>query len=126
MARGPGRTGPSGLAARDPRALPNALQPHVGDHDVKAASRDATSRLSRAPLAPGAAGVGKGDDRAAGHFERAAREAGARLIRITRDADEIREVAILEAEVGMEGRDAWLRLPSGEVELGVWVIGELN
>ena len=107
-------------------AFTNLTQDHLDFHDGMDAYRNAKIRLFRDHLAPGAAAVGNIDDPAAGHFERAAREAGARLIRITRDADAISEVALLEADVRMDGTDARLRLPSGEVELALPLIGDFN
>ena len=107
-------------------AFTNLTQDHLDFHDGMDAYRNAKIRLFRDHLAPGAAAVVNIDDPAAGHFERAAREAGARLIRITRDADAISEVALLEADVRMDGTDARLRLPSGEVELALPLIGDFN
>lgn len=107
-------------------AFTNLTQDHLDFHDGMDAYRDAKIRLFSDHLAPGAAAVVNIDDPAAEHFERTARQAGARVIRVTRDADADSEVALLEADVRMDGTDARLRLPSGEVELALPLIGDFN
>jgi UDP-N-acetylmuramoyl-L-alanyl-D-glutamate--2,6-diaminopimelate ligase len=66
------------------------------------------------------------DDAAATAFEQAARDAGARLVRVTRDAGLDAEVALLSADVRMDGTDARLRLPTGEVDLSLPLVGDFN
>ena len=107
-------------------AFTNLTQDHLDFHGSMDAYRDAKTLLFERHLADGARAVLNADDPAAPTFERAARDAGATVIFVSRDAASDADVALLAAEVRMDGTRARLRLPSGEVELALPLIGDFN
>ncbi|MDJ0849366.1 MAG: UDP-N-acetylmuramoyl-L-alanyl-D-glutamate--2,6-diaminopimelate ligase [Myxococcota bacterium] len=107
-------------------AFTNLTQDHLDFHRTMDAYRDAKMLLFERHLADGGKAVLNVDDPAAGSFERAARDAGAAVIRVSRDASGDADVALLEAEVRMDGTRARVRLPSGEVALALPLIGDFN
>jgi UDP-N-acetylmuramoyl-L-alanyl-D-glutamate--2,6-diaminopimelate ligase len=107
-------------------AFTNLTQDHLDFHETMHAYRDAKTRLFQHHLAVGARAVLNADDEAAPVFERIAREAGAQLIRVSRDATGDADVVLEDAEVRMDGTDARVRLPSGPLELALPLVGDFN
>ena len=109
----------------DVGAFTNLTQDHLDFHRTMDAYRDSKALLFRRHLRPGAAAVLNADDPSAGAFEAAAREARARLVRVSR-RDAAAEVSLESARAGMEGTRARLRLPSGPLEIGLPLLGDFN
>jgi len=107
-------------------AFTNLTQDHLDFHETMDAYRDAKGLLFERHLADDACAVINADDPAAPTFERAAREAGARLLRVSRDATSTADVALEHAEVRMDGTSARVRLPSGSLDLTLPLIGDFN
>lgn len=106
-------------------AFTNLSQDHLDFHEDMASYRVAKTRLFSDHLAPGGAAVVNVDDAAADAFLEAARTAGARIVRVSR-TDPDAEVVVEQADVGLEGTRARLRLPSGPLELRLPLIGDFN
>ncbi len=107
-------------------AFTNLTQDHLDFHGTMEAYRDAKALLFERHLADDARAVLNVDDPAAASFERVARDAGAAVICVSRDAARGADVTLLDAEVRMDGTRARVRLPSGEVELTLPLIGDFN
>jgi UDP-N-acetylmuramoyl-L-alanyl-D-glutamate--2,6-diaminopimelate ligase len=108
-------------------ALTNLTQDHLDFHGTMEAYRAAKTLLfSREYLAPGAAAVVNVDDPSAERFVAAARAAGARVLRVSRDAEAAAEVRVERAEVGLAGTRARLALPDGAVDVALPLVGDFN
>jgi UDP-N-acetylmuramoyl-L-alanyl-D-glutamate--2,6-diaminopimelate ligase len=107
-------------------AFTNLTQDHLDFHRTMDAYRNAKTLLFERHLSEGAHAVINADDPAAPDFESTARRAGARVIRVSRDAGGDADVALVGSEVRMDGTGARLRLPSGERELALPLIGDFN
>ncbi len=109
----------------DVGAFTNLTQDHLDFHRSMDAYRGSKVLLFERHLRPGAAAVVNADDPSAGAFEAAARAARARLVRVSR-RDRSAEVWIEEAQVGMDGTRARLRLPSGPLDMALPLLGDFN
>jgi UDP-N-acetylmuramoyl-L-alanyl-D-glutamate--2,6-diaminopimelate ligase len=109
----------------DVAAFTNLTQDHLDFHRTMDAYRASKTLLFERHLRPGAAAVVNADDPAAGAFEAAARAARARLVRVSR-RDRSAEVWIEDAQVGMDGTSARLRLPSGPLDVALPLLGDFN
>jgi UDP-N-acetylmuramoyl-L-alanyl-D-glutamate--2,6-diaminopimelate ligase len=109
----------------DVGAFTNLTQDHLDFHGSMEAYRRAKTLLFERHLRPGAGAVVNADDPSAPAFEAAARDARARLVRVSR-RDRGAEVWIEEARVGMDGTRARLRLPSGPLEVELPLLGDFN
>jgi len=107
-------------------AFTNLTQDHLDFHGTMESYRAAKAAFFRSHLAPGAAAVVNADDPAAEAFSAAAHEAGARLVRVSRDAAGGAEVVLLDAALALERSRARLRLPDGEVDVTLPLIGDFN
>jgi UDP-N-acetylmuramoyl-L-alanyl-D-glutamate--2,6-diaminopimelate ligase len=107
-------------------AFTNLTQDHLDFHGTMDAYRDAKTLLFRRHLAPGGHAVLNLGDPAAPWFERAAREAGARLWRVSREAAGGAEVSLEAADVRLDGTRARLRLPSGPLDVALPLVGDFN
>jgi UDP-N-acetylmuramoyl-L-alanyl-D-glutamate--2,6-diaminopimelate ligase len=107
-------------------ALTNVTQDHLDFHRDMDAYVEAKLLLFRRHLRPGAAAVVNVDDAHAAPFVAAARDAGARAIRVSRSAASDAEVAVERAEVRLDGTSARLRVPGGALELAIPLVGEFN
>jgi UDP-N-acetylmuramoyl-L-alanyl-D-glutamate--2,6-diaminopimelate ligase len=87
---------------------------------------DSKLDLFRHHLAEGGSAVVNADDASAGAFEAAAKDAGARLVRVSRRRDADAEVVLEEADVTLERSRVRLRLPSGSLEAELPLLGEFN
>lgn len=104
----------------------NVTQDHLDFHGTMEAYRDAKVRLFGERLRPGAAAVVNADDPSAPHFEAAARQAGARVLRVSRKPGPGVDVALEDARVALEGTYARLRLPEGPLALTLPLLGDFN
>jgi len=107
-------------------AFTNFTQDHLDFHETMDAYLAAKTRLFRAHLAPGGSAVVNADDPAAELFVQSAREAGARVIRVSRMADAQADVTLEHADVRMDGSRVRLRLPGAEVDVVLPLIGDFN
>ena len=90
------------------------------------AYRDSKMQLFERYLTRDASAIINVDDPAGEAFLAAARRAGSRLLRVTRDAASDAEVRLEEAEVRMDGTRARLRLPSGSLDVTLPLVGDFN
>ncbi len=107
-------------------AFTNLTQDHLdfhGDMDAYCASKE---KLFRQHVVPGGTAVINVDDPYAGRFMEAARAAGSRVIRCSRDAATAAEVRLLSSEVELTGSRARLALPSGEHTFELPLVGDFN
>jgi UDP-N-acetylmuramoyl-L-alanyl-D-glutamate--2,6-diaminopimelate ligase len=107
-------------------AFTNLTQDHLDFHETMDAYRDAKVLLFERHLADDGCAVINADDPAAPAFERAARETGAKLVLVSRDASSDADVALERAEVRMDGTSARVRLPSGPLDLSLPLLGDFN
>jgi UDP-N-acetylmuramoyl-L-alanyl-D-glutamate--2,6-diaminopimelate ligase len=105
-------------------AFTNLTQDHLDFHGNMGAYRKSKALLFERHLAPGARAVINVDDPSAEHFLKSAREAGARVVRVSRGADA--EVRLERADVRLDGTSARLRLPSGPVHVELPLVGDFN
>jgi len=107
-------------------AITNVTQDHLDFHGNMDAYLESKLRLFREHLAPGAAAVINIDDSFASRSIQAATESGARVIRATRRVEVEAEVKLLEAEVTLTGSRARLRLPAGDLDVELPLLGDFN
>jgi UDP-N-acetylmuramoyl-L-alanyl-D-glutamate--2,6-diaminopimelate ligase len=107
-------------------ALTNVTQDHLDFHETMEAYRDAKLRLFRELLGPDAGAVVNLDDPSAPEFVAAARAGGGRPIGVARKSGPGVDVALEDAEVGIGGTRARLRLPSGPLDLALPLLGDFN
>jgi UDP-N-acetylmuramoyl-L-alanyl-D-glutamate--2,6-diaminopimelate ligase len=107
-------------------AFTNLTQDHLDFHGTMERYRDAKALLFERHLAPDGAAVLNADDPASAVFEKAARAAGARVVRVSRDPRSGAEVALLAADVRMDGSQLRVALPSGPLELACPLVGDFN
>src|SRR4029450_4565909 len=108
-------------------AFTNLTQDHLDYHGAMDRYREAKVSLRKNHLAAEGAAVVNIDDPSGGEFAAAARERGARVIRVSRDARGDAEVRLLAAEVGDDGSRVRLALPGGgEVAVDLPLLGDFN
>jgi UDP-N-acetylmuramoyl-L-alanyl-D-glutamate--2,6-diaminopimelate ligase len=107
-------------------ALTNVTQDHLDFHGSMEFYVDSKIDLFRQHLAPGGAAVVNADDPQAAAFEAAAKDAGARLVRVSRRREAAADVEIEDASVTLEGSHLRLRLPSGPLPAELPLLGEFN
>ena len=107
-------------------AFTNLTQDHLDFHETMDAYRDAKTLLFREHLAAGARAVVNVDDPAAEAFVRAANEAGAEVVRVSRDPASGAEVVLESADVRMDGTSARVRLPDAVLALEIPLVGDFN
>ncbi len=107
-------------------AFTNLTQDHLDFHETMEAYRDSKMQLFERYLTRDASAIINVDDPAGEAFLAAARRAGSRLLRVTRDAASDAEVRLEEAEVRMDGTRARLRLPSGSLDVTLPLVGDFN
>jgi UDP-N-acetylmuramoyl-L-alanyl-D-glutamate--2,6-diaminopimelate ligase len=103
----------------------NLTQDHLDFHGDMDTYRVSKERMFRDHLAEEATAVVNVDDPAASHFLRVAREAGARCLRVGRGACDA-EVRLLDASVRIDGSQARIALPEGEIETRLPLVGDFN
>jgi UDP-N-acetylmuramoyl-L-alanyl-D-glutamate--2,6-diaminopimelate ligase len=107
-------------------AITNLTQDHLDFHGDMQAYLGSKLRLFGEYLAKDGAAVINLDDSSALRSEQAAKRAGARVIRATRDASRDAEVKLLDAEVKLDGTLARIALPTGEIDLELPLLGDFN
>ncbi|MAE94353.1 MAG: UDP-N-acetylmuramoyl-L-alanyl-D-glutamate--2,6-diaminopimelate ligase, partial [Deltaproteobacteria bacterium] len=107
-------------------AVTNLSQDHLDFHPSMEDYAEAKALLFRRHLAPEGSAVVLLDDPSAPIFLRAASEADARLVRVTRRPELEAEVRVVSAEVAMDGSRVQLELPDGPRELLLPLIGDFN
>jgi UDP-N-acetylmuramyl-tripeptide synthetase len=107
-------------------AVTNLTPEHLDFHETMESYLEAKTRLFREFLTPDASAVVNVDDPSAGAFLSSAREAGARLIRVSRRTDLPAEVLVEKSDVGLDGTRAALRIPSGPLEVDLPLVGDFN
>jgi UDP-N-acetylmuramoyl-L-alanyl-D-glutamate--2,6-diaminopimelate ligase len=104
----------------------NLTPEHLDFHETMESYLEAKTRLFREFLTPEASAVVNLDDPRAEAFLSAAREGGARLVRVSRRADAPAEVRVERADVRLDGTRAALALPSGPIEVELPLVGDFN
>jgi len=107
-------------------AMTNVTLDHLDFHQTMEAYRDAKTRLFRELLVPGAGAVVNLDDPAAPEFLAAARDGGGRPICVARKPGAGIDVTLEDAQVGIDGTRARLRLPSGPLDITLPLLGDFN
>jgi UDP-N-acetylmuramoyl-L-alanyl-D-glutamate--2,6-diaminopimelate ligase len=107
-------------------AFTNLTQDHLDFHGSMDAYREAKASFFRESLRPQGAAVVNADDASAETIARAAKERGARILRVSRDPASDADVTLLEAELSLHDTRARVRLPGGEIELTLPLIGDFN
>jgi UDP-N-acetylmuramoyl-L-alanyl-D-glutamate--2,6-diaminopimelate ligase len=107
-------------------AFTNLTQDHLDFHTTMDAYRDAKTLLFQRHLTEGAAAVVNADDAAETRFVQAARDAGARVLRVSRRKDAGADVWLERAEVRMDGTSARLGTPLGALEVSLPLVGDFN
>ncbi len=105
-------------------AFTNLTQDHLDFHGTMAAYRDAKALLFTRYLAKDGCAVVNIDDPAGPELARAAGQAGARVIRISRTADA--DVRLETADVRMDGTLARVALVGTSLELAIPLLGDFN
>ncbi len=106
-------------------ALTNVTQDHLDFHGSMEFYLASKLDLFRQHLAADGAAVVNADDPQAPAFEAAAKDAGARLVRVSRRRDAA-DVTLEDADVTLEGSRLRLRLPSGPLDAELPLLGEFN
>jgi UDP-N-acetylmuramoyl-L-alanyl-D-glutamate--2,6-diaminopimelate ligase len=109
----------------DVAAFTNLTQDHLDFHGTMDAYRASKGLLFERHLRPGGGAVVNADDPAAASFEACARSQNARVVRVSR-SDRSAEVWLEDAQIGMDGTRARLRLPTGRLELRLPLLGDFN
>jgi UDP-N-acetylmuramyl-tripeptide synthetase len=107
-------------------AVTNLTPEHLDFHETMDSYLEAKTLLFRDFLTPEASAVVNLDDPRAEAFLAAARESGARAIRVSRRTDAPAEIRVERAEVRLDGTRAALRLPSGPLEVDLPLVGDFN
>jgi UDP-N-acetylmuramyl-tripeptide synthetase len=110
----------------DVGAVTNLTPEHLDFHETMDSYLEVKTRLFRDFLATDASAVVNVDDPRADAFLAAAREAGARTVRVSRRTDIPAEIHVERAEVKLDGTRAALRLPSGPLEVELPLVGDFN
>jgi UDP-N-acetylmuramoyl-L-alanyl-D-glutamate--2,6-diaminopimelate ligase len=105
-------------------AFTNLTQDHLDFHGTMAAYRDAKALLFSRYLAKDGAAVVNVDDPAGEGLAQAARQAGARVIRVSRAG--AAEVRLDSAEVRMDATRARVAIPGARLELEIPLLGDFN
>jgi UDP-N-acetylmuramoyl-L-alanyl-D-glutamate--2,6-diaminopimelate ligase len=100
-------------------------QDHLDFHGTMEEYLDTKVEFFRRFLTPGGLAVVNADDASAAAFEAAAKEAGARLLRVSRRPGQ-GDVTIGRVEIALSGTRADLVLPSGPLAVELPLLGEFN
>jgi len=107
-------------------AFTNLTQDHLDYHGDMDQYRESKLALLRRHLVPEGTAVVNIDDPSGAAFVAAARENGARVLRVSRLAGGDAEIRLLSADIDIERTKARVALPSGELELTLPLIGDFN
>ena len=103
----------------------NLSQDHLDFHGDMETYRASKQRLFERHLKTGAAAVVNADDAASAAFLASAARSGARTLR-TSCKDPSADLYLVDAEVEADGSRARLRLPAGEIEVHLPLVGAFN
>jgi UDP-N-acetylmuramyl-tripeptide synthetase len=107
-------------------AFTNLSQDHLDFHGSMDAYLASKARLFRDHLADDASAVVNIDDPAAHQIIDAAREAGAKILRVGRGADAEAELRLISSEATLEGTRAVLEDASGRITADLPLLGDFN
>jgi UDP-N-acetylmuramoyl-L-alanyl-D-glutamate--2,6-diaminopimelate ligase len=110
----------------DVAAFTNLTQDHLDFHGSMDAYREAKAAFFRQALRPEGAAVVNTDDASAPMIAAAAAERSARILRVSRDPGASADVTLLEATLSLHETHARLRLPDGEIDVTLPLIGDFN
>jgi UDP-N-acetylmuramoyl-L-alanyl-D-glutamate--2,6-diaminopimelate ligase len=100
-------------------------QDHLDFHGTMEEYLDTKVEFFRRFLTPGGLAVVNADDASAAAFEAAAKEAGARLLRVSRRPGQ-GDVTVGRVEIALSGTRADLVLPAGPLAVELPLLGEFN
>lgn len=107
-------------------AITNLTQDHLDFHGTMQEYRASKRLLFAKHLAKTGTAVINIDDPSADTFLSAARETGARILRVSRDAKSSAEIRLESAGVALHGTQARVSTPSGVLEIALPLIGDFN
>ncbi len=107
-------------------AFTNLTQDHLDYHGDMDRYRESKLALMHDHLVPDGTAVVNVDDPSGAAFVAAARDNGARVLRVSRRSDGDAEVRLLSADVGIERTRARVALPGGDLDLTLPLIGDFN
>jgi UDP-N-acetylmuramoyl-L-alanyl-D-glutamate--2,6-diaminopimelate ligase len=108
-------------------AITNVTQDHLDFHgNMEAYLASKRLLFSRYLVASDGSAVVNLDDASAQQFISAARDRGARVIRVTRNRERNAEVKLLNANITLAGSQVQLELPSGPLEVALPLVGDFN
>ncbi|MEM7409285.1 MAG: UDP-N-acetylmuramoyl-L-alanyl-D-glutamate--2,6-diaminopimelate ligase [Myxococcota bacterium] len=107
-------------------AFTNLTQDHLDHHGDMDRYREAKLLLMREHLRPDGVAIVNIDDPSGAAFVAAARERGARVLRVSREGDGDAEIRLLEAHVDLEGTRATVATPAASGELQLPLLGDFN
>ena len=107
-------------------AFTNLTQDHLDFHGSMDAYLQSKARLFSTHLAPGGTAVINVDDPAGEKLCATALNAGARLVRTTREPEREAELRLLDADVRLAGSRVRIATPSGELEIDSPLVGDFN
>ena len=110
----------------DAAAFTNLTQDHLDFHGSMETYRDAKAQLFERHLSADGVAVVNVDDPAAETIVASVRNAGAKLVRVSREIGGTAEVRLESADVRLDGTRARLQLPSGAIDLSLPLIGDFN
>jgi UDP-N-acetylmuramoyl-L-alanyl-D-glutamate--2,6-diaminopimelate ligase len=110
----------------DIAAVGNVTQDHLDFHGTMDSYRESKILLFSRHQPDGAIAVVNLDDPSAGDFISAARRAGSRLVRVSRDATADAEIRLAHTDVSLDGTHATVTTPIGELELDSPLVGDFN
>jgi UDP-N-acetylmuramoyl-L-alanyl-D-glutamate--2,6-diaminopimelate ligase len=107
-------------------AFTNLSQDHLDFHGSMDAYLASKARLFRDHLGPGAIAVVNVDDPAGEKIVAVARDAGAEILRISRDPRASADLRLVASEVGFEGTRASFEDTKGRLDLEMPLLGDFN
>lgn len=107
-------------------AFTNLSQDHLDFHADMEDYLASKLELFHSYLAEGATAVVNIDDNAADAFLEAARSAGAKVIRVTRDANREAEIRLGKTEISIQGTRGELHLPDASTSFEFPLLGDFN
>jgi UDP-N-acetylmuramoyl-L-alanyl-D-glutamate--2,6-diaminopimelate ligase len=110
----------------DVGAVSNVTQEHLDFHGTMDAYRSSKLRLFDRFLERDAVAVVNLDDASAGEFLAAAKRAGARVIRVSRDSGSGAEILLQHSTVELTGTRARVATPVGALDVALPLVGDFN
>jgi UDP-N-acetylmuramoyl-L-alanyl-D-glutamate--2,6-diaminopimelate ligase len=110
----------------DVGAVGNVTQDHLDFHGTMDAYRSSKVLLFDRYLTRNAVAVVNLDDPSADDFLDASKRAGARILRVSRDADSGAEIILRSADVELDGTRATVDTPVGPLDVVLPLVGDFN